>query len=170
MIFEYSDTEFIKLNRKILEWEWFSDVCTRDVFIYCLLKANWKPGNWHGIEYKRGEFITSLPTISEDLGFSIMNVRTALKHLKSTGEITDKTYNKFRIISIKNYDKYQSDNRQANRQLTGKQQATNRQLTADIRTKEDKNIKEDKESAAPLPPWAAAKGWSLEEYERWRNQ
>ena len=86
MTFEYSDTEFIKLNRKILEWGWFSDVCTRDVFIYCLLKANWKPGKWHGIEYKRGEFITSLPTISEDLGFSMMNVRTALKHLKSTGE------------------------------------------------------------------------------------
>ena len=170
MTFEYSDTEFIKLNRKILEWEWFSDVCTRDVFIYCLLKANWKPGNWHGIEYKRGEFITSLPTISEDLGFSIMNVRTALKHLKSTGEITDKTYNKFRVISIKNYDKYQSDNRQANRQLTDKQQATNRQLTADIRTKEDKNIKEDKESDQLLPPWAAEKGWTPEYYERWRNQ
>lgn len=167
---EYSDTEFIKLNRKILEWEWFSDTCTRDVFIYCLLKANWKSGSWHGIEYDRGEFITSLPSISNDLGFSTMNVRTALKHLKSTGEITDKTYNKFRIISIKNYDKYQSDNRQTNRQLTGKQQATNRQLTADIRTKEDKNIKEDKESDQLLPPWAAEKGWTPEYYERWRNQ
>ena len=154
MTFEYSDNEFIKLNRKILEWEWFSDVCTRDVFIYCLLKANWKPGNWHGIEYKRGEFITSLPTISEDLGFSIMNVRTALKHLKSTGEITDKTYNKFRVISIKNYDKYQSDNRQANRQLTGKQQATNRQLTADIRTKEDKNKRNIPARAENVPPGA----------------
>ena len=161
---------YIKIDRKILEWEWFSDTCTRDVFIYCLLKANWKSGSWYGIEYDRGEFITSLPSISEDLGFSIMNIRTALKHLKSTGEITDKIYNKFRVISITNYDKYQSDNRQTNRQLTGKQQATNKQLTADIRTKEDKNIKEDKESDQLLPPWAAEKGWTPEYYERWRNQ
>ena len=170
MKYEYSDTEFIKLNRKILEWEWFSDTCTRAVFIYCLLKANRTYGSLHGIEYDRGEFITSLPSISEDLGFSIMNIRTALKHLKSTGEITDKIYNKFRVISITNYDKYQSDNRQTNRQLTGKQQATNRQLTADIRTKEDKNIKEEKESDQLLPPWAAEKGWTPEYYERWRNQ
>ena len=151
---EYSDTEFIKLNRKILEWEWFSDTCTRDVFIYCLLKANWKSGSWHGIEYDRGEFITSLPSISEDLGFSIMNIPAALKDLKSTGEITDKIYNKFRVISITNYDKYQSDNRQTNRQLTGKQQATNRQLTADIRTKEDKNKRNIPARAENVPPGA----------------
>lgn len=170
MKYEYSDTEFIKLNRKILEWEWFSDTCTRDVFIYCLLKANWKSGNWHGIEYSRGEFITSLPSISNDLGFSIKNVRTALNHLKRTGEVADRTSNKYRIISIKNYDKYQGDGRQSGRQVADKGQTSGRQVAAVIRTKEDKNIKEEKESASPLPPWAAAKGWSLEEYERWRNQ
>ena len=159
MKYEYSDTEFIKLNRKILEWEWFSDTCTRDVFIYCLLKANWKSGSWHGIEYDRGEFITSLPSISNDLGFSIKNVRTALNHLKRTGEVADRTSNNFRKISIKNYDKYQSNGRQ-----NGSQGA------AVIRTKEDKNIKEDKESDQLLPPWAAEKGWTPEYYERWRNQ
>lgn len=154
MTFEYSDTEFIKLNRKILEWEWFSDVCTRDVFIYCLLKANWKPGNWHGIEYKRGEFITSLPTISEDLGFSIKNVRTALKHLKATGELADRTYNKFRIISINNYDKYQSNGRQNGRQVADKWQANGRQVAADIRTKEDKNKRNIPARAENVPPGA----------------
>ena len=167
---EYSDTEFIKLNRKILEWEWFSDTCTRDVFIYCLLKANWKSGSWHGIEYDRGEFITSLPSISNDLGFSIKNVRTALNHLKRTGEVADRTSNKFRIISIKNYDKYQSNGRQNGSQGADKGQTNGSQGAAVIRTKEDKNIKEDKESDQLLPPWAAEKGWTPEYYERWRNQ
>lgn len=170
MKYEYSDTEFIKLNRKILEWEWFSDTCTRDVFIYCLLKANWKSGSWHGIEYDRGEFITSLPSISNDLGFSIKNVRTALNHLKRTGEVADRTSNKFRIISIKNYDKYQSNGRQNGSQGADKGQTNGSQGAAVIRTKEDKNIKEDKESDQLLPPWAAEKGWTPEYYERWRNQ
>ena len=178
---QYSENEFIKLNRKILKWEWFSDTCTRDVFIYCLLKANWKAGSWHGIEYNRGEFITSLPSISEDLGFSIKNVRTALKHLKQTGEVADRTYTKYRIISINNYDKYQGSGRQNGRQgadkgqTSGRQgadkgQTSGRQGAADKEDKNNKESKKEKESAAPLPPWAAAKGWSLEEYERWRNQ
>lgn len=170
MKYEYSDTEFIKLNRKILEWEWFSDTCTRDVFIYCLLKANWKSGSWHGIEYDRGEFITSLPSISNDLGFSIKNVRTALNHLKRTGEVADRTSNKFRIISIKNYDKYQSNGRQNGRQGADKGQTNGSQGAAVIRTKEDKNIKEDKESDQLLPPWAAEKGWTPEYYEEWNDQ
>lgn len=170
MKYEYSDTEFIKLNRKILEWEWFSDTCTRDVFIYCLLKANWKSGSWHGIEYDRGEFITSLPSISNDLGFSIKNVRTALNHLKRTGEVADRTSNKFRIISIKNYDKYQSNGRQNGSQGADKGQTNGSQGAAVIRTKEDKNIKEDKESDQLLPPWAAEKGWTPEYYEEWNDQ
>ena len=123
--FDYSDREFIKLNRKILNWQWYSDPCTRDVFIHCLLKANWKSGKWHGYQYQRGQFITSLPSLSSELGLSIKNVRTALDHLKSTG-----------------------DRQTTDRQATGdRQQYKN--------NKNIKNIKEDKKAAAPqeiFPP------------------
>lgn len=119
----FSDAEFIKLNRKILDWQWYSEPCTRDVFIHCLLMANWCDGEWHGYRYKRGQLITSLPSLSLTVGFSIQRIRTALKNLKSTGEITDWYDNKVRIITIVNYDKYQSDNRQAGRRLTDGQQS-----------------------------------------------
>lgn len=149
--FEYNENEFIKLNRKILKWEWYSDPCTRDVFIHCLLKANWKPGKWKGYSYQRGQFITSLPSLASETGFSIQNVRTAISHLKSTGELTDWSDSKVRIITVLNYDKYQS----ANRLLTDCQQTANRQLTGD--QQQYKNIKEYKEkkniggkAAAPL--------------------
>ena len=135
---------FIKLHRKLLEWEWFDDANTLKLFIYCLCRANWEEGSWHGITYHPGEFITSLPKLSESTKLSLQEVRTALKHLKSTGEITDKGYNKFRIITVNNWDLYQGDNRQTNRQLTDNQQTTNRQLTAD---KEIKEIKEKKKRA-----------------------
>ena len=104
--FDYSDREFIKLNRKILNWQWYSDPCTRDVFIHCLLKANWKSGKWHGYQYQRGQFITSLPSLSSELGLSIKNVRTALDHLKSTGELADWHDSKIRMITVVNYERY----------------------------------------------------------------
>lgn len=140
---EYSDIEYIKLNRKMLNWEWYSDPCTRDVFVHCLLKANWKDGKWHGYDYKRGQFITSLPTLASELGFSIQNIRTAIKNLKSTGELTDWHDSKIRIITVVKYDEYQSTNRQTNRRPTGNQQTANRRPTADKEYKEYKEYKEE---------------------------
>ena len=97
---------FIKLSRKMLEWEWYTDQKTMSVFLHCLFKANWKDGRFRGIEVPRGSFITSLPSLTEELNMSTQSVRTALDHLKSTGEITDRTTSKFRVITIKNYESY----------------------------------------------------------------
>ena len=119
------DEGYILLHRKIVNWEWFSDPNTLVVFVHCLLRANWKDGKFQGREVKRGEFVTSLPKLAEETSLSVQNVRTALKHLESTGELTSKSHAKYRIISISNYDRYQCPNSQ----LTGNQQATNRQLT-----------------------------------------
>jgi hypothetical protein len=68
-----------------------------------------------------------------------------LEHLKSTGELTDRVFPKFRIITVNFYDDYQSINRQSNRQLTGNQQDTNRQPTADIRTTRSEEVEEREE-------------------------
>lgn len=124
------DNGFIKIDRKILDWEWYGDINTCRLFIHLIFKANWKDGRFEGIEIPRGSLVTSLPTLAAETGLSVQQIRTAEKHLKSTGEITVSLYPKFRIISIKNYCLYQDDNRQVNRQLTGNQQASNRQLTA----------------------------------------
>lgn len=128
---------FIKLHRKMLEWEWYDDPNTCRVFIHCLLRANWKETRWHGIEIKPGQFITSLPSLAEETKLSEMQVRTALKKLISTGEITSRQQARCRIITVNNWSLYQADNRK----ITGKQQDDNRLITAD---KEIKNIKNKK--------------------------
>ena len=70
---------FVKLNRNILDWEWYSEPCTRGLFIHCILKANWKDGSWQGQPCKRGQFITSLQKLSIETGYSVQNIKTALK-------------------------------------------------------------------------------------------
>lgn len=132
---------YIKISRKLLAWEWYTDEKTMLVFLHCLLKANWKDGRFRGVEVPRGSFVTSLPSLCEELKLTTQNVRTAINHLKSTGEITVKTYPHYRMITINKYNEYQCDNRQDNRQLTGNQQATNRQLTAIEEYKNKKNNK-----------------------------
>ena len=120
---------FILLYRQITEWEWYQNPNTFRVFLHCLLKANFTDGRFEGMEIKRGQFVTSLPSLSKQTRLTIQQVRTALDHLKSTGEITYRAYSKFRVITVVKYDEYQKDNRQDNSQSTGNQQASNRQVT-----------------------------------------
>ena len=77
----------------------------------------------------RGSFVTSLDSLAKELGLSVQEIRTALKHLISTGELTSKSTNKYSIITVVNYEMYQQVNKQPNSPLTGNQQATNKQLT-----------------------------------------
>ena len=118
--------DYIKLSRKILEWEWYSDVNTCRLFIHMLLKANWKDGRFQGKEIPRGSFVSSYQNLSSETGLSVKNVRTALEHLKSTGEVAVNRHPKYSVFTIKNYCQYQSTGSQpaVNRQSTGSQPAT----------------------------------------------
>lgn len=118
---------WIKLHTKLLNWEWYSDINTTRLFIHCLLKANYKDKMWHGIKIERSSFVTSLQNLSEETGLTVQQTRTALDKLISTGNITNKSYTKYRVISIVNYDMYQENNRQDNKQITDKQQTEQQQ-------------------------------------------
>ena len=135
---------FILLYRQITEWEWYQNPNTFRVFLHILLKANFADSRFEGREVKRGQLVTSLPKLSVQTKLTIQQVRTALKHLVSTGEITDEGTSQYRLITVVKYDQYQCDNRQNNSQLTDDQQTSNRQSTDDQQQykKNNKEIKE----------------------------
>ena len=138
------NTGFVLLYRQITEWEWYQNPNTFRVFLHCLLMANFADARFEGRDIKRGQFVTSLPSLSKQTRLSIQQVRTALDHLKSTGEITDKAYPKYRVITVVKYNDYQMDNRQNNSQSTGNQQASNRLATGN-QQQYNNNNKEQKE-------------------------
>lgn len=123
----------IRLFRKFLKWEWYNNEHTKTVFLHCLLKANWKESKFEGLLIPRGSFITGRQKLAKELGISEQSIRTALKHLKSTNELTIKSTNKYMIITVVNYDLYQEDiNKSTNKstnELTNNQPTTNQQLT-----------------------------------------
>jgi hypothetical protein len=137
---------WIKLYRDILQWEWFEKSEMVHLFVYFLLKANCEDKQWQGILVKRGQLITSNSSIRRDIKLSAQQVRTCINRLISTGEITYQATNRYAIITICNYDRYQEsklaineqNNEQSNYQATSKQRANNEQTTT---TKEYKNIK-----------------------------
>jgi hypothetical protein len=133
---------WIKIHRKFLDWQWFKKPEAVQLFIYMLLKANHKDGNWQGHEIKKGQFITSAQTISNDTKLSLQVVRTLLKKFELTNEIIVKSTNKFTMLTICKYECYQDESNTTNKQLTNKQQTTNKQLTTNKNDKKEKNEKE----------------------------
>ncbi len=98
---------YIKLYRKIEDWDWAKDLKTYRLFIYLLLIVNRHPTSWPGGKVDTGETVTSLGSLASSTGLTVNEVRTALKHLKKTGEITVKTTQFYTLISVVNYSFYQ---------------------------------------------------------------
>jgi len=109
---------YIKLSKKMLDWEWYNNTNVKVLFLHCLLRANYKPGSWHGIHYEAGQFITSLATLSKETGQTIRMVRDNLEKLKMTGELTSTILPKGRIITVNNWSLYQTNDKVDDKEMT----------------------------------------------------
>lgn len=116
---------YIKLHRKFTKWEWYSDPNTARVFLHLLLTASWEESKYHGYKIKPGQVVTGRKKLAKELKLSEQSIRTALDHLKSTNEITIKSTNKFSIITVVNWRKYQLGNLNQPANQPSNQQTTN---------------------------------------------
>jgi len=137
---------WIKLHRQFTKWEWFTDVNTCHLFQYLLLEANHQESKWRGQVIMRGQLLTGRAKMAKNVGLSPQQVRTSLHKLKSTSDITIKSYNKYSIITITNWSKYQDINQQVTSEDADKQPTSNQQATTSKNIKNIKNIKKEREA------------------------
>lgn len=142
---------WVKMYRKLLDWEWYSDSKMVHLFIHMMLKANHKPGKWKGHLIESGQFISGRKMLSAETGISERSVRTCLDRLKESDVVTIKTTSKFSLFEINNWDMYQNEEQSdlQNDQLpTRKRPATDQETTTNKNDNNEKNKKNKKE----LPP------------------
>ncbi|MCB6610219.1 hypothetical protein V3C10_04180 [[Clostridium] symbiosum] len=140
---------YIKIDRKILDWEWYSDINTCRLFLHMLLRANWKDGRFQGAEVPRGSFISSIRKLSEETGLTEREIRTAISHLKTTGEVTSESHTKYTVFTVKNYDCYQSTDTQNDNQMAGERQSNDNQTTTIEEVKKGRSIKKSISNKIP---------------------
>nr|DAP61142.1 MAG TPA: replisome organizer [Caudoviricetes sp.] len=128
---------YIKLHRKLVDWEWYTDVNVKVVFLHLLLTANFKKNVYQGIEVLPGQTIVGTNALAVNTGLSRQQVRTALNKLVLTNEITIKSTNKFSLITIENWSSYQFENE------TSTNKSTNKSTNNQPHLKNDKKYKED---------------------------
>lgn len=93
------------------------------LFLHLLLNANSEDKEWHGRVISKGQVVTGRRKISEATGISEQTIRTCMLRLIETGEILVESTNKFSIITICNYEKYQYTEAESNLQETNSQPA-----------------------------------------------
>ena len=149
---------FIKMHRKIINWEWYSDTPTKVAFLHLLLIASHRKTKWQGIDVDPGMAIIGLKKFGMECGLTFQQARTSLKKLESTGEISVKSTNKYTVVTIEKWEDYQLEHEIAtnkqqtnNKQATNKQQTNNKQITTSEEYKEYKECKEDK-NIPPISP------------------
>jgi hypothetical protein len=115
------------------------------VFFKLLFKASYKDKRWEGVDIKRGQLVTGRAALSKELNLSEQVVRTCLDKLTKSGYINQQSTNRYTIITICNYDSWQTLTKTNNQQLTS--EPTNNQPTdnhyINKYNKESKDIKEE---------------------------
>lgn len=111
---------YIKLWRKIEDEAWYTEPLTCHLAVHLIFSASYQDRKiiWNKEEMliKKGQFITGRNKLASETGLSPQNIRTSLVTLKNCDFLTIKSTNRFSIITICNYDKYQDRNIEANQQ------------------------------------------------------
>ena len=78
---------YIKLDRKLLRWEWKDDPKMVALWIEILLQANWCENEYHGKTYEIGSFPTSYRKLAKATGLTVKEVRTCLGSLERAHQV-----------------------------------------------------------------------------------
>ena len=98
---------WIKIHRKMRQWQHYKNIYVRIVFEDLLLSATAKPYTFDGIKVSAGDAVTSVATIQRNTGISKPIVIKALKALKESGEISHRLIGRISIYHVNKFCFYQ---------------------------------------------------------------
>ena len=158
---------FILLSRSLLDSDVFASQKLLKIWVWCLLKANFKDkavplktGKGETIiKLKRGSFLFGRFKAEEELCIDGSTVYKSIHKLKDMEMIEIESNNQYSVVTICNYDKYQqvdeykvtSNDQPSNKEVTRKEQVSNTTKNSNKEKKDNKEKKEKKEKFTPPP-------------------
>ena len=113
-------SSWVKLHRKIKEWDWYRDIPTKNLFMHILISVNYQKGEYKGRVIEQGQMWFGWANIAYESGLSVQQAKTAMIKLKSTRTVTTKSTNAGSILTVLNWESYQGE-QQANPSKINKQ-------------------------------------------------
>ena len=138
---------YIKLWRKTFDSGIGREHATFALWMWILCNVTRKPLNYiargEQIQLESGELIVGRKKLAMELRLSERSVRTCLQHLKSWGNLTIRSTNRFSILKVTNWETYQEvenqNDQQNDHEVTSKRPASDHKT----RSREVKNVKKE---------------------------
>ena len=151
-----TENGYVKLWRSSLDKGWLSNPGLWTFWCYCLIKASHKEHEQivghQVVHLMPGQFIFGRQKAAEELETTEQKVRTNLAFLAAQQNVTIKSTNKFSIITVINWDRYQVDDighQPSNQPTVNQQLTTNKNVkNLDINNSLDINIVTAKKKTA----------------------
>ena len=134
---------WIKLYRKLLDNPIiFKDSETLAIWIYILLNATHTEMSaifkGQKIKLQSGQLITGILSIAKKTKVDKNKVQRTLKSFENDNQIEQQTSNQNRLITIVNWNEYQTNDKQNEKQVINKRETTDKQLIT------NKNVKNER--------------------------
>jgi len=100
--------DWIKLHRKVIESQVFSDGELFRLWTYLLVRANYRPSFFRGVKIEIGQVAFSQRMLVETLGVSRGTIQRHLKKLEEMGNITVNASRDFSVVTISQWASYQT--------------------------------------------------------------
>lgn len=146
---------WIKIDRSLLDSYSFANPVTLKIWMWILLKANYKKSyaclkvgkGFTTVEVDRGQLLFGRHSSEKELKIGGQTVYRNLKKLEELGQILIKTNNQYSIITVCKYDSYQLDKKIDEQQMISQRSANDQRMNNERTTNEQRMItsKESKE-------------------------
>jgi ribosomal protein L30E len=140
---------YIKLHRKLLDSYQFSNPDYLKIWIWLLLKANYKTSiasikvnsGYADIAIERGQLIFGRSSAAKELKLDESKIYRVLQKLKNDNSIDLKSNNKFTIVTICKYDDYNSLENQSEQPANSQRTASEQPVNTSKEDKKDNKVK-----------------------------
>lgn len=147
---------YIKIHRGLLDSYSFANSNYLKIWIWLLLKANYKKTYYTirvgdremPIEINRGQLLFGRKSASSELCIGGSSIYRAIKKFEELGQINIKSNNYYSIITICKYDSYQGQDKESEQQENNKRTTSEQQANTYKEGLEIKEIKEIESSVA----------------------
>jgi hypothetical protein len=162
----------IFLHRSLIDSYAFSNETTLKIWIWLLLRANWKKGyididlgkGKKTIEINRGQLLFGRLKAAEILGIPASTIERHLEKLKEKNQIGIKKTTHFSIISIKKYNDYQQDTNGSEPPMNH-QRTTNEPPTGTYNNNNNNNKELEPKGSSAETAGAQAKNILIQQYK-----
>jgi hypothetical protein len=141
------DRGYIKVYRSLRDKGYWSDAEYIHLWIHLLMKASYKQKEYlfNGkIEHLApGQFISGRKSLSKETGVNESKIERILKCFEIEHQIEQQTNNKFRIITILNWDKYQVREQQNEQQMNSQRTASEQPVNTKKKDKKEKKVNKE---------------------------